>query len=75
MDFAARVTSLLANRVAAKHRRAAWTLEKVAERHMDTATYMRDTGDAQRAVLEVRSAILNRQFAQLQRDRAQLEAR
>ena len=64
-----------ANGVAAKHRGAANRHVKDAERHMGRASHWRDSGDHQLAVLEVREAMLRRQLARVELDRAQLVGR
>jgi hypothetical protein len=73
MSVTARAAGLLARTFAAKHRRAAATLDRVADRQMDTAILWRETGEPVRAIHAVREAILHRQLAQLERERAQLE--
>jgi hypothetical protein len=62
---------LLANGVAAKHRRAANRHSMDAERHMEQAIHWRDSGDHQLAVIEVREAMLKRQLAHVELARAQ----
>ena len=47
--------------------------DDAADRHMKAAVLWRDLGHAQRAVLEVKFAMVERQLAQLERDRARLE--
>ena len=59
-----------ANSVGAKHRRAAHWHLKDADRHMDHAIQWRERGDHQLAVIEVREAMLKRQLAQVELDRA-----
>jgi hypothetical protein len=46
--------------------------EEAADRHMEEALRLRDQGRAQRAVLEVKHAMLERQLAELARARAAL---
>ena len=73
MAVTERVSRFFANALAAKHRRAASTHDKSAARHMDTAAYWGSNGVPERAVHEVRNAMLLRQLARLERDRARLE--
>jgi hypothetical protein len=63
----------IASALAAKHRRAASTHDRSAQRHMETAAYWGNHGVPERAVHEARNAMLLRQLARLERDRAQLE--
>ena len=44
--------------------------DEAADRHMEAAVHWRDQGQAQRAVLEVKNAMLERQLAQLAQDKA-----
>ena len=73
MAVTARVGRFFANALAAKHRRAASTHDKGAARHMQSAAYWGSNGVPERAVHEVRNAMLLRQLARLERDRARLE--
>lgn len=73
MGLTARIGHFFANTLAAKHRRAARTHEQAAEKHMATAAHWGTSGVPERAVHEVRHAMLERQLARLERDRARLE--
>lgn len=55
-------------------RRDASAHDDAADRHMKAAVLWRDIGQAQRALLEVRFAMAERQLAQLERDRRILES-
>ena len=66
---------LVARGVAAKHRRAARGHEKVAQRMMERAVHLAEDGAPERAMHEVREAMLERQFAHLDCERARFEER
>jgi hypothetical protein len=60
---------------AAKHLRAAEAHEAAADEHDLLAAQWHDQGDTERAALELRIALYERQLALLERDRAELEDR
>jgi hypothetical protein len=75
MELGERATAIVVNQLAAKHRRAANARGRVAKRLMEAAAYWSERGERERAILEVRAAILEQQLAQLERDRAELAER